>query len=390
MEEYLVSIVIPTKNRYSTLFELVRTLKKICDTYEELEVIIHDNSDDNSKAIKFFEKIYNNNIKYYYYKEWLSVGDNSDRAILASHGKYVCFIGDDDAVVEQIVQIAYLMKEFHIDSCGCDYSLYRWPQALSGDNNSFEYLESGKILREPDLKKELNYIFQNGIQSKKNLPGVYHGLVSRESLDLVYQKAGTFFPGPSPDMANSIALALFCKRHIMTCIPFVVDGYSKASTGHLTEMKKHIGKLENQDFLPRDTIENWTKEIPKIWLPNTIWPESAIQAVKKCGKGKYISKFNYTAMYIKIGIIYPECKKICKEYMKKYSNTYKKFITYVIVITSFLKHRIQRSKTLKYSFFKKEAIPIEEAIRVTRDIIEHRNYIYYFERALKSKKRRLQ
>ena len=223
MENYLVSIVIPTKNRYATLFPLVESLKKICLGNQELELVVHDNSEDNNDAIVFFESINCPNIKYVHSAEWLSVGDNSDKAILLSSGEFVSFIGDDDAIVPEIIDIARWMKKYNIDSCGCNYSLYRWPTALIKGNNSFEYKASNEVYREIDCKKKVKNIMKNGIQSKKDLPGVYHGLVKRAILDKIFEKTGTFFPGPSPDMANAFALSMFVHRHVMIKIHFIID-----------------------------------------------------------------------------------------------------------------------------------------------------------------------
>lgn len=377
MGNYLVSVVIPTKNRYSTLFPLVEVLKKLCEEHRELEVVIHDNSDENDKAISFFSKVACSNIKYFYSSEWLSVGDNSDKAILCSSGDFVSFIGDDDAFVPEILDVARWMKEKEIDSCGCEYSLYRWPAALLKGKNSFEYKSMIDIYEEIDCAKEIKRIMKNGIQSKNKLPGVYHGLVRRTVLDNVYKKTGTFFPGPSPDMANAFALSLFVKKHIMINVPFIVDGYSKASTGHLTEAKTHIGRLEDQQFLPKDTVEKWTNVIPKIWLPNTIWPESAIQALKRCGREELVNDFNYNAMYVKISVLYPQCKELCEKYIKKYSSIPIYIATIGRVALEYVMNKVIRLKKSKGIINVKinDPMTIEEAIINTSNIIRNNNML---------------
>lgn len=48
---YLLSVVIPTKNRYETLIPLIRVLAKWDDA--DLEIVIEDNSDDNNEFISF-------------------------------------------------------------------------------------------------------------------------------------------------------------------------------------------------------------------------------------------------------------------------------------------------------------------------------------------------
>ncbi len=379
---YLLSVVIPTKNRYETLIPLIRVLAKWDDA--DLEIVIEDNSDDNNEFISFFNTLINPNVKYYYNNTWRSVVDNSDQAILHSGGKYVTFIGDDDAVVRQITEIVRIMDRYQIDSCGCDYVLYRWPSALTDKKGSFEYHPKGSLIRRPNVEKELDYMLQNGLQSKQNIPGVYHGIVKRTVLEQVYKQTGTFFPGPSPDMANSVAVALFSKRHIMTSIPFIVDGYSKASKGHLTEAKEHIGRLEDQPFLPKDTLQDWTKEIPKIWLPNTIWPESAMQAMIRCGRKDLTARFNYTAMYIKIAALYPQCKKICRKYIQQYSGWKRYLVAYFFVTKSYFKNRIKklREKLSYKRVYIRQTISVDEAIRKTEEQIEKGEWITQMEKKL--------
>lgn len=380
---YLLSIVIPTKNRYSTLFDLVDALMLHFEKNPLVEIVVHDNSDDNSEAQNFFDTRKYDNLKYVYYKDWLSVGQNSDKAILESSGKFVTFIGDDDAVSSSIAEVAKLMDRFNIDSCGCDYSLYRWPAALM-DNYSFEYRKRGDIFRRPNVGKLLDKIIHNGIQNRDNLPGVYHGIVRRSVLDKVYEKTGTFFPGPSPDMANSFALSQFVSNHVVTSVPFIIDGYSKASTGHMTEAKQHIGKLEDQKFLPKDTIEKWHEFIPKIWLPNTIWPESGLQSLERCGYKKLTKKFNANAMYIKISIFYPQCKKIVHEYVGRYSNWFSYFLAYFTVGYSYLRNKAKnnRNKSSKESCHEKKAMTIGEAIDRTDSIIKNDNMLNLLEKEM--------
>lgn len=371
---YLLSIVIPTKNRYETLIPLLEVISQYASN--ELELVIQDNSDNNSLFLKYLKGKENPNIKYKYTKEWLSVGENCDKAILSSSGEYVSFIGDDDAFAPQIIQIARIMKEKKVDSCNCDYVLYRWPTALGKNRNSYEYKTSFEITEFCDLKKKLKNTMSEGIQNKKGFPGVYHGIVRREILDKVFKTTGSFFPGPSPDMANAFSLALFIKKHINTSIPFIIDGYSKASTGHLTEEKKHVGMLEEQPFLPKDTVENWTKQLPQIWLPNTIWPESAIQALKRCGRTDMLKNINFNAVYIKISVMYPEYKSICRELSQKYSSNFNYLKTYLIIGIKYVCNKIRLGK-VKGKFIKNE-ITIKEAIMKTSAIIDDNDMISRF------------
>lgn len=386
MEEILLSIVIPTKNRYSTLIKLTNVLGQIFKDESDVEIVIQDNSEDNTEILHFLQEKNWANIKYYFTREWVSVVDNCHNGILNSKGIYVTMIGDDDAVTKQIVEIARIMKLNNLDTCGCNCPLYRWPAAFIKNKQSYEFILSKKIFEVVDVQKELVKILRRGLQSKSKLPCVYHGIVSRKLLDEIYQKSGSFFPGPSPDMANAIALACHVDKHIMTSIPFIIDGYSKASTGHMTETKNHIGKLEEQNFLPGDTIEKWTKEIPKIWLPGTIWPESGIQAMKRCKMEIKCSKINFTAIYIKLLALYPECWKLIIRHIRLYSNPIKLFLTFCFIFYTYIQKKIELKMIEKRSrlYMGVNICSISEAIKYTETIIQEEGLIIQFREAIKN------
>ena len=111
-----LSIVIPTKNRYEYLKVILEVIKNFRN--EDLEIVIQDNSDNPSEKDDFFSYVNGLNdssIKYFYCNENLSINENSDKAVLNSKGKYVCFIGDDDCVTSHIVDAARWMESQAID-----------------------------------------------------------------------------------------------------------------------------------------------------------------------------------------------------------------------------------------------------------------------------------
>lgn len=311
-----LSIAIPTKNRYDTLLPLLTCLLSVFDG-KDIEFVVQDNSDDNSR-IADDNILSSPQIKYFYKKESISVVDNCDSAVSHCSGTYVTMIGDDDCVAKEILDVVDIMIKHDIESCGCDYSLYRWLLSSEGQNY-FEYDSKKKIVKHINVGKELTRQLKRGIQNKDYLPCVYHGILLKRKLDELKALTGTYFPGPSPDMANCVALSCLVNKHIHISLPVIIDGYSKSSTGHLTEKKEHKGSLKDKAFLPKDTIEKWNPKIPQLWLPGTIWAQSATCALKALNSD-YISKLNYCSIYLKMAILYPFYKSTATEYLKKYCN----------------------------------------------------------------------
>ena len=94
--------------------------------------------------------------------------------------------------------------------------LYSKRRCLYGLN-----LARGQISREDraivvegylDVKSELKKVIKDGFGTLGLLPKVYQGVVSRQLLDKLYDKCGTYFPGPSPDMANAVALSILTDK----------------------------------------------------------------------------------------------------------------------------------------------------------------------------------
>ena len=122
---------------------------------------------------------------------------------------------------------------------------------------------------------------------------VYNGIVKKSLLDRVFTICGTYFPGPSPDMANAVALALLEDFYVFVDYPIIIGGHSSHLGGDACRYKRGLGPLEEQPFISEKYINGWSKEIPKVWASRTVWPESAITALKAFNATEYLDKINY-------------------------------------------------------------------------------------------------
>ena len=91
MSKPLLSIVVPTKDRYQYL----KVLISLIDSFksDEIELVIQDNSEDNKDFLLFLSEGDYSFINYNYTKGQIPMSTNSDKAILNSNGEYICFIG---------------------------------------------------------------------------------------------------------------------------------------------------------------------------------------------------------------------------------------------------------------------------------------------------------
>lgn len=125
---YLLSIVIPTKDRYKYLSKTIKDLSKL--NQDLVEIIIQDNTFKNTDIIEIIDHLPNKNIKYYHETTPLSQTGNSDLALSHSTGEYCCYIGDDDTVLPDILEVVQFIKQNHIESCICDVADYYWPDVV--------------------------------------------------------------------------------------------------------------------------------------------------------------------------------------------------------------------------------------------------------------------
>lgn len=341
MSNPLLSIVIPTKNRYYYLKILIDSL--LSHDSQEFELIIQDNSDDNSDFIDIVKR-YNidRRFKYNYSQGWLSVIDNCDLAVSAASGQYVCMLGDDDGIIlDRALFLAKWLKENNYDSCYVRPILYSWPDvkhavwddSFSGKIEPFEVFTNTIV--ELNIESQLTRVLDKGAGfGLGNLPRIYQSFVSSNVLLKLKEDTNTYFPGPSPDMSNAVGISKYLTNYVFVDIPIVISGHCMKSTAGQGNMKKHIGSIESQKHLPLNTAKEWGKRIPFFWSGPTIYAESARKALLATGRSNS-HMINYPALY-----------SCCLVYERNYS---REVLATAMSESTFLQKQIMLFKVLLYS-----------------------------------------
>lgn len=317
MKRPLLSIVVPTKNRYIYLYKLIDLIQSFNNS--DIELVIQDNTENNSEFIRYFDSQHFCNIHYFHCAESLSMAENSDLAILNSKGEYVCFIGDDDGVLPNIIEVVQYLKENNIEALISSPVLYNWPDFIDHSiyqlSSAVIYKNGSGKYRRVDAKKEINNCLRTGIRDLCKLPKTYQGLVKRTVLDKVYEKAGTFFPGGSPDMANAIALAIVNPKMVYLDSPLIISGQCKSVGGGERLMKKNeLPLITEVPFLPKNISQIWDDRLPRYWCADTIWPQSAISAFK--AMGVELPKINFNHILATFIFDHPYYYKECNSFIK--------------------------------------------------------------------------
>lgn len=299
MSDILLSVVIPTYNRYRYLRDCLKTTLSI--ESEQLEVIVQDNTVDNSEIVQYISGLSDNRVKYYHKAEHVSVIENSDLGVQHATGKYICMIGDDDTICARMLNAAAYCEKNGIEACCFEFPGFNWPdmtfEGKEKEANLFYHVEADGTVKQINAKEELTRSLKMGGKLSKTMPRIYHGMVSKDCLERIFLKLGTYFPGPSPDMANAVAVCLEARSTVYIRDYLMVSGYGYNSARGEGNRKQHYGKLDEKPWLPKDILQRWDKNLPAIFSGETIIAQSAVEALRKSGEYGYIKQFNYSNLY---------------------------------------------------------------------------------------------
>lgn len=323
-----VSIIVATKDRYETLFDCVRGLLRNYAT-AAVEIIVRDNShqplhDEFLSAFTGFE-----NVVYVFDPNPVSQSENYERAVSIARGDYVTMIGDDDGISWGLLELSAWMDRFEIDAVFPGFSVYLWPGVRTRLSSASE-ADGTLIYAGPDgppqlidVNEEREKVLRSGCTTLAELPRLYYGLVSKRILDDVRRAAGSYFPGPSPDMANAYALSYFVSKFAVTSLPLFIAGNSRKSNAGLGLRGRHVGEIASLPFLPVDTTQSWNHDIPFFWSGQTIWCQSAYSAARAIGKAEEFRQKNHFArLYAKLLVFQPGfTPRTIKAFKHRHSNS---------------------------------------------------------------------
>lgn len=316
--KYILSIVIPTKNRsYYCLYAVKQILSL---QLHDVEICIQDNSDtdDLSKELSLLNA---ENIIYNYHPGILSFVDNFSEAVSLAHGDYLCMIGDDDGILPVIINLVEDMKNQNAEAAIPALNfIYFWPSNQGiidkGDNGvlishlSSEYkLHSGKQVNN---SKAVTELLKNGIQNyiSFDMPRLYHGVVRKDALEKIKEKTGHYFGGLTPDMYMSTALSLVCNKVIRVNYSVTISGICPSSGSSDSATGKHTGELKQAPHFRGHDHYHWDDLVPTFYSVDTIWADTLFHTLRDFHREDL---FNYYNISLFTGL--------CVKKYPEYSNT---------------------------------------------------------------------
>ncbi len=300
----LLSIIIPTKNRFEYAKICFSSILSIKSNLFELVVV--DNSDDDLLKNWISSNISDSRLNYIRKKEFLTVVENFQVGIDNANGEYVCTIGDDDGLNSEIIELVEWAKKHDIDAVTPKFIAdYIWPDLnhLKGDfaiggtlkikkfSNSFSFLDVEKGLQ------QLSRTCGMDLADSFYIPKIYYGIIKNEILKKAKNKIGTNFPGVSPDLSGAIVASAYINKYCVIDYPIFIAGSSMKSTAGSSNLKKHHGSLNDQKHISKEAIASWPKQIPNIFSVETVWSQSAYMSLKAISRDDLVAIYNFPRIY---------------------------------------------------------------------------------------------
>ncbi len=376
MTDYILSIIIPTKNRQFYCKKAVEQILTINNP--SIQIVIQDNSDDNSLQDEIIA-LGSAQVKYHYHSGVISFVDNFSEAIILADGKYLCMIGDDDGVLPNIIDAVHLAEEQGYDAIipGLN-SVYCWPTPTPFIKNAEKGYLCLSFLKEGEYEIDPHYGLMQLMKSagqnyqSLDLPRIYHGIVAKTALERVNKKTGKYFGGLTPDIYMSVALGVVCKKVCRLRYPITVSGMCPKSGSSDSATGKHTGNLEDAPHFRGHSLYEWDQKAPRIYSVESIWAETALQALKD---------FNETAIYNMFRVDrldaiclwkYPQFKDIIKKHAKEHKvSTLKLYLLkfhfqYTKIIKSVLRKVFRKRNSVKKYY---NVAEIGEAVDLTQIVL---------------------
>lgn len=278
----LLSIVIPTKDRQQYAIAAIQSVLDIPS--DEIEVVVHDTSDDDRLGSALSEICPDPRLRYYHTTPPMGFSETFDKGVSLARGEFIIIIGDDDGIHPEIMDAVRWMKAQKIDALTPSISAtYGWPDFRL---RYYGASEAGRLkvkkftgrVSFPDPEKELKCVALKAFQSFCQLPKVYYGIVRRACLDRIRHRYGTCFWGASPDISGAIAIATEASSVCHLDYPLLIPGSSSRSGSGRSAMKLHVGELR-QERQTRSFASNWPESIPKFYSVQTVWAQAAWEAL---------------------------------------------------------------------------------------------------------------
>jgi hypothetical protein len=248
-----LSICVPSRNRQHTFLQTIRDL--LSTQRPDVEFVFTDNSDDPSIVDDFMAAIDDPRLRYLTSTErTLPMQDNWERTMRAATGDWVVFIGDDDYVDPDVIDMiaAVAARRPEVDAIGWGRPSFKWPDYRPFPGNACIALANTAYLANRQEQLQALFQWKGAAPIPKISFSAYHGAVRRSAMECIRQSfSDRYFEHPTVDFDCSAKLLLTGREFVYVDRPFSVLGTTAASNssamGRFTRVNEINAALKSED-----------------------------------------------------------------------------------------------------------------------------------------------
>jgi len=245
------TIVIPTRERPDVLRHSLKTACAL--DQDNVEIVVMDNfSSPLTKDV--VTECNDKRVKYCRAQKRLSMSDNWECALQNVSGDYVFFLGDDDGILPDAVELAMIIHRQHGKGKIIAWKkvMWVWPNCIIPEFRNVLHMHISQRMELRDSRRTLRRIY-NFETSCYEAPALYNSFVPVSLTKELIARYGRFFFSPIPDLYSGMVNCYFSQDHVFSYRPFSVEGVSQHSTGlsysfsHLKDKSVESFNQENKD-----------------------------------------------------------------------------------------------------------------------------------------------
>ena len=299
------SVILPTRNRAEYLSSAIQTV--LNQTFTDFELIVSNNcsSDATEEIILGFQ---DSRIKYFKPHESLSLDEHFEFAAEKANGKYLTFLGDDDAYSQLYLEsLAQIIVENKAEIAACRMGDYYY---TATDEKYGLKVEADSMLTFPfdnrlsifDAKDAIKNIYAHvgltlneeikGFQSPQLINTAYR----REIFEQIKKRRGKLFPDVlSNDYFLAILSLNLTDKYYFLDSPLSLHGFSPVSAS-ISVSKNSVENVSEKD---RILLSRIRKSPLKLLSPFNLVADALLLAKDELGENLDFVELDFTN-YIKI------------------------------------------------------------------------------------------
>lgn len=271
MSKYLLSVVVPTRNRQAHAAQTVKDLVEQRNS-RPIEILVVDNSDDrDTLPEKLTKYIQSGEITFIGSKDTpLSMAANWNRAVDAATGDWISVIGDDDLLdldVCNLIQSLLKVKP-GMDALYWARVSFPWPDRQKMHRDDFRFAYKVSITNHLIPWTSQNAVAMFNWAGGGRTPGIglsiYHGALSRALIKKIKENFGSpLFQNANLDYEIGLKGALLAAEGVHCTRPLSIMGSSENSNSvgvnELQLLRKRIEAFERDagEAIDSVTLDNF-------------------------------------------------------------------------------------------------------------------------------------